>query len=335
MKAARLQVDDTIGIVSPSWGGAALFPHRIEQGIRFIHELGYKVKTAAHALNYEGYLSDSAENRVQDIHDMFLDPEIKAIIATIGGDHSCHLLPLLDFDLIASHPKIFMGYSDITVLNIAIWTMTGLTTFNGPAVMTDFAENPQMLAYTQRYMHKAIASPDPIGRINHSPWWTEETPDWGTMEDLTRPRMMLPTPGWTWLKPGIGSGKLIGGCIESLNHLRGTRYWPDWEGAILFIETSEDKPLPSTMDGLLMDYENMGVFDQIQGLLVGRPMRYSDVQKEALRSILLERTKRYKFPIITDMDFGHTAPQFTLPIGCMAQIDTKRQCFEIIEGAVV
>ena len=119
-KPPRLQPGDTVGIISPSWGGGARYPHRIERGAAHLRSLGFKVKIAPHALNSIGFVSDTPENRVADIHAMFLDPEVKAIIASIGGDHSCHLLPLLDFDLIAAHPKIFMGYSDITVLNVAI-----------------------------------------------------------------------------------------------------------------------------------------------------------------------------------------------------------------------
>ena len=127
---------------------------------------------------------------------------------------------------------------------------------------------------------------------------------------------------------------LIGGCIESLQHLRGTRYWPDWTGAILFVETSEEKPSPAEVDGILMDYENMGVFDQLAGLLVGRPMLYTDEERQALREVVLARTRRFDFPIIADMDFGHTAPQMTLPIGCRAVIDGDAHLFEIVEGAV-
>ena len=149
-KPSRLQPGDTVGIISPSWGGGAQYPHRIERGTAHLRSLGFKVKVAPHALNSIGFVSDTPENRVADIHAMFLDPEVKAIIASIGGDHSCHLLPLLDFDLIAAHPKIFMGYSDITVLNVAIYGQTGLVTFNGPALMTDFAEYPVCLLYTSR-----------------------------------------------------------------------------------------------------------------------------------------------------------------------------------------
>jgi muramoyltetrapeptide carboxypeptidase LdcA involved in peptidoglycan recycling len=142
-----------------------------------------------------------------------------------------------------------------------------------------------------------------------------------------------PSPGWTWLKSGRGEGPLIGGCIESLQHLRGTRFWPDFAGAILFLETSEEKPTPATVDGILMDYENMGVLAQLNGLLVGRPMAYSDEEKQALREVLLERCARFEFPIVCDMDFGHTSPQLTLPIGVRAQIDADALQVAIVEAA--
>jgi muramoyltetrapeptide carboxypeptidase LdcA involved in peptidoglycan recycling len=107
------------------------------------------------------------------------------------------------------------------------------------------------------------------------------------------------------------------------------------KGAILFIETSEEKPLPDTVDGILMDYQNMGILPGLQGLLVGRPMRYTTGEKQELREVILERTRPYSFPIISDMDFGHTAPQLTLPIGCRARIDTAHQALEITENAVL
>ena len=335
LKPPRLLPGDTIGIVSPSWGGAGKFPHRTQQGIEQLNALGFKVRLSPHALSHQGYVSDTAANRAQDINELFADPEIKAIIASIGGDHSCHLLPLLDFDLIARNPKIFMGFSDITVLNVAIWQQTGLVTFNGPALLTDFAEYPHMLDYTQEYFLKAVASGLPVGVVQPSPDWTEEFLDWEGQKDCERPRRMLPNPGWTWLKPGLAQGRLVGGCIESLQHLRGTPYWPDWKNTILFFETSEEKPSPETVDGILMDYQNMGVFDGLAGMLVGRPMGYSDEEKQRLRERILERTQGCSFPIITDMDFGHTSPQLTLPIGCQARMDSSQKCFEILEPAMM
>ena len=137
-----------------------------------------------------------------------------------------------------------------------------------------------------------------------------------------------------WLKHGKAEGVLIGGCIESLEHLRGTEFWPDFNGAMLFLETSEEKPSVALVDAILADYENMGVLEKLNGLLFGRPMGYTDEEKEALRRVILERTRKYSFPIISDMDFGHTSPMFTLPIGCEARIDSDSKTFEITEPAV-
>ncbi len=312
-----------------------MFPHRVAQGIAAIEALGYRARTASHALNHSGYVSDTPEHRAADIHELFVDPAVKMVLSAIGGDHACHLLPLLDFDLIAQNPKILMGFSDSTVLNVAVWQKAGLVTFNGPALLTDFAEYPRMLEYTREAFLRVVTRAEAPGELRPAETWTEEFLAWETRLDQTRPRAMLPSAGWTWLKEGQAQGRLLGGCLESLQHLRGTPYWPDWRGAIFFFETSEEKPEPETVDSMLMDYENMGVFEQINGMLVGRPMLYNDAEKQALRDVILERTRRYDFPVITDMDFGHTAPQMTLPLGCLAEIDTDQQRVAILESAVI
>lgn len=335
MKPPRFKEGDGIGVISPSWGGGAEYPHRVERGVEYLESLGFRVKIAPHAMNSIGYVSDTPENRVADIHEMFRDPEVKAIVAMIGGDHSCHLLPLLDFDLIRENPKILMGYSDVTVLNVAIWAKTGLVTFNGPALMVELAEYPEVFGYTERYMLRALCSGEPVGHVEPSAWWTEELLDWGEKKDLTRARTRQASGGWTWLKGRTAEGVLVGGCLESMQHLRGTPYWPDFDGEILFLETSEEKPEPEKVDGILMDYENMGVFERIRGLLFGRPMFYEPEERQQLREVILERMKRYDFPVVADMDFGHTSPMFTLPVGCRAVVDAERERFGIVEAAVL
>ena len=334
IKPPRLRLGDTIGIVSPSWGGAGAYPHRVERGVKHLESLGFKVKIAPHALNQRGSVSDTAENRVSDLHEMFVAPDVRAIVGTIGGNHSCHLLPWLDFDLIRAHPTILMGFSDITVLNVAIWAKTGLVTFNGPMLLTDFAEYPQMLEYTERSFTTTLGRAEPPGIIEPSPWWTEEFLDWSLKNDLERARQLEPAEGPMWLRQGFAEGPLIGGCIDSLEHLRGTAFWPDLRNAILFLETSEEKPSPSDVDAMLMDYQNMGVLEQIRGLLFGRPMRYSPPEKHELHQVLLDRSSAYDFPVVAELDFGHTAPQFVLPIGCRARIDTTKESIEILEGGV-
>lgn len=334
-KAVRLQRGDTVGIISPSWGGAGKLPHRVEQGVKQLETLGFKVKFGKHALNtLNDFVSDTAENRVSDIHELFQDDNVKAIISAIGGDHSCHLLPMLDYDLIAKNPKVFMGFSDVTVLNMALWVKSKLVTFNGPALLTDFAEHPAMLTYTKEYFLRTVTSTEPVGIVEPASEWTEEFLDWETQEDLTRARTLYPSPAWTWLKEGVAQGVLLGGCIESLQHLRGTPYWCDWQNAIFFFETSEEKPDPATVEGILTDYENMGVLEQLKGLIIGRPAYYSQEEKHYLDELVLERTAKYAFPIITGMDFGHTSPQFTLPVGCSARINSENKRFEILEAAV-
>lgn len=325
IKPPPLRPGDSVGIVAPSWCGPARFPHRLERGQRFV---------GPHAFGERGYVSGTPEERAADIHQFFLDASVRAIVAAIGGDHSCHLLPLLDWDLIARHPTIFMGFSDVTVLNLAIYARTGLVTFNGPAVMTDFGEFPAPFAYTVESMQRILGRPEPAGPVLPAPAWTEEFLDWGARADLSRPRVMQASPGWTWLKAGRGAGRLVGGCLESMQHLRGTPYWPDFEGAILFFETSEVVPSPAWVDAVLQDYETKGVLAQIRGLVVGRPYRYTPEQKAALHAVLLERTRAYAFPIVADVDFGHTAPQCTLPIGCPAELDAERRRFEVLEAAV-
>ncbi len=119
-----------------------------------------------------------------------------------------------------------------------------------------------------------------------------------------------------------------------MQHLRGTPYWPEWEEGILFLETSEEKPAPTKVDSILMDYENMGMLGQIRGLLFARPYGYSAEERRQLREVIMERTQRYDFPIVTDMDFGHTSPIFTLPVGCRASINIEDRRFAIVEAAV-
>lgn len=334
VKPPALAAGDTIGIVAPSWCGPARYPGRVERGAKFLRSQGYEVIVAPHAYGKDDYVSGTPEERVADIHQMFADESVRAIVAAIGGAHSCHLLPLLDWSLIGRHPKIFMGFSDISVLNLAIHRRTGLITFNGPMIMSEFAEDPSPLAYTLDYAWRALCRSMPVGEIVPAAEWTDDFLYWATDAELTNPRPLRPSPGWTWLRAGIAEGPLIGGCIESIEHLRGTGYWPEMQGAILFLETSEEKPSLATVDAMLQDYDNMGVFGQIAGLLFGRSMGYHESQRAGLRSLLLERTRNYGFPIVSDMDFGHIGPQVTLPIGCTACIDSAKGRVAITEAAV-
>lgn len=164
--------------------------HRADRSAQLSRKLG------RHALSTNGFVSDSPENRASDLHELFLDPSVHLILAAIGGDHSCHLLPLLDLDIVRRNPKPLVGCSDVTVLNVAIWSASGLVTFNGPALLTDFAETPGLPEYTKTWFLKAVADTAPIGRVTPATSWTEEFIDWTTKADLQRPRALQPSTGW-------------------------------------------------------------------------------------------------------------------------------------------
>lgn len=334
IKPPALRPGDTIGIVSPSWFGGEPFVPRAMRGIQTLERLGFRIRVGDHAFNNHGHVSDSAKNRVADIHAMFRAPDVRAIIATIGGDHSCHLLPHLDWDLVAANPKIFLGASDITVLNNAIWSRTGLVTFNGPSLMTEWAEYPEIPNISLRSAIDLLTKPEPFGVVPIAAEWTAEFLDWEAGEDLTRRRRHRPSEGVLRLVGGTASGTLVGGCLESLEHLRGTPYWPRTDGAILFLETSESCEGPASVDAMLMDYENMGVFDVIAGLVVARPYGMDDAERARFWEIVTERTAPFGFPVLGNLDFGHTSPQVTIPVGVAAELDATAGTLTITEAAV-
>jgi muramoyltetrapeptide carboxypeptidase len=341
IKAKTLKEGDTIGIVSPSSPMAARVKHRAEKGIKMLEEMGFNVRIGKNALNVSDHTAGTPEERAEDLNDFFRDDSVNGIISFIGGFHSNQVLKHLDLDAIRNHPKVFMGYSDITVLHMAIYTKADLVTFYGPAVLTQLAENPRMLPYTEEHFRKAVMSGLPIGKASPSLEWTDEVLNWFEKKDLERPRQMKRSLGWQWLREGSGEGEILGGCITSLLHLRGTPYWPDFNGKIFFWELSESsgdftKGEPaSRIDAHLTDLELSGVFDNLKGMIIGRPFGYSQEYTEKLKEIVLQRTRQYKFPILFGIDIGHTDPIMTIPLGVKTFIDSNEDRFEILESATI
>ncbi len=340
IKPKHLKKGDTIGILSPSASLAGLAPHRVEIGIKTLQKLGFKVKIGKHALKITNYTAGSPKERAEDINKFFSDKIVKAIFSFIGGNHSNQILKYLDFNLIKENPKIFLGYSDITVLQFTFYTQANLVSFYGPAVLTQFAENPEILPYTKEYFEKAIMTSKPIGRVAPSLKWTDEVLDWFKKEDLNRPRKMQKNNGWEWLKKGRAKWPILGGCISSMMHLRGTKYWPDFSNTILFWEISESDAdftkgeKPENIDAYLTNLELSNVFNQIKGMIIGRPPGYTKEQLELLKKIIRERTKNYHFPILFGVDVGHTDPMITIPLGAKIKLDSEKNIFEFIESGV-
>lgn len=340
IKPKLLKKGDTIGIISPSAPLAGLLPHRVENGIEMIEKMDFKVKIGKSALRVNGYTAGSAEERAQDINDFFGDKKTKAIFSFIGGNHSNQILKHLDFDLIKRNPKIFLGYSDITVLHFALNTQANLVSFYGPAVLTQFAENPEILPYTKRYLEKALMDVLPLGKIVSSSNWTDESLDWFKKEDLKRPRRMEKNKGWEWFKKGKEEGVILGGCISSMMHLRGTKYWPNFNNSILFWEIPESESdftkgeSLESVDSYLTDLESLGLFNQIKGMVVGRPFGYTQKQISLLKKTIYKKTKDHDFPILFGVDIGHTDPMITIPLGIKVRLDSVKNLFYFIESGV-
>lgn len=318
----RLEKGDTIGVVSPSSPVAAFCPRRLRRGVEELEKHGFKVKLAKHVSEKHKHTAGTVQQRVDDLHAMFKDDEVKAIICTIGGLNSNQLLEFLDYDLIKSHPKILMGFSDITALLDGIHAKTGLVTYLGPALLPQFGEFNGMLPYSWEYFEKVLMQSDDV-HVTASKEWTDEFTPWDTEDN--RPRIMKPNDGMKVLKPGKASGIVIGGNIGTFLLLNGTPYMPSLQNTILCVEEDEVET-PATMDRFFTQLRHIGAYAKIKGMFMGRFNSKVGFKKEdSLEEIVLEATEGFDFPILYDLDFSHTDPMITIPIGGMCNINTENK----------
>jgi muramoyltetrapeptide carboxypeptidase LdcA involved in peptidoglycan recycling len=345
IKPQRLRPGDKVAAISLSWGGPGTFPHRFEAGKQQLQkEFQLTVIETPNSLRDAAWLQRNPRARADDLMKAFLDPSIKAVFSTIGGDDSIRILPFLDLDVIRANPKIFMGFSDTTVTHMACYK-AGLASFYGPAIMAGFAENCGMFPYMVDSVRRTLFSPAPAGTISpNRNGWTSEMLDWADPKNQSRKRKLYPSTGWKFIQgSGIRKGHLLGGCFEILDWLRGTDYWPDpgkWQDAVLFLETSEEAPPPSAVQYGLRIYAAMGILKKLAGILFARPGGQISPDKfveyeEVLRQVVAEEEGLSDLPIIANMDFGHTDPMFVLPYGVQAEINCHTKQFAIIENTVI
>jgi muramoyltetrapeptide carboxypeptidase len=278
------------------------------------------------------WVSASAEERAADINAAFADPEVKLVLAAIGGLHSIQVLRHLDYELIAANPKLFQGYSDITVLHWALLRHAGLATLYGPALLTSLAEYPSVLPFTDHFVRKAWFENEPI-EFEPAIEWTDELLDFDVAADLERPRTKTQNEGWMPLRGGAAEGPLVVGCLESIAFfLAGTHAWPDLRGAILAVEPADTPASPAIADACLSVLDEHGVLEDVAALVVGRPCRYSASQRELLWRAVKARTAPYALPVLANVDFGHSDPFHPIPNGVRARIDVDELQFETLES---
>lgn len=329
IKPKHLVIGDKIGVVSPS-SSIAAFPGRLKRGIKAIEDLGLKAVLGKNAKKFFGYNAGTAQERTEDINNFFLDSNVKAIICSTGGLNANAVLPLLDYNLIKNNPKIFCGFSDITVLNIAIIKKAGLITFNGPTVLPTFGEFGKPLEFTLNYFKKALFSPEPIGKLDYPKEFSEEDLWWETEDN--RPRKMVSATLPKTVRKGIAKGFLLGGNLNTICIMGGTEFFPNFTGSILFLE-DEGESVALT-ERRLVYLEQLGVFDKIKGIIYGRPCNFiTESDDRSLYDILKDFGDKYNLPILADIDIGHTNPIFTMPLGVTAKLDAANKTIRILESA--
>ena len=307
----RLKPGDTIGLIAPS--GPARHPDDIERGVAAVTALGFKVVAGPSCYAKWGYMAGPEALRVADIQAVFEDPAIDGIFCMKGGDGAPRLLDRLDYDGIARHPKVFLGYSDITALHLALNQRCGFMTFHGPMPVSDFIR-PGFGEYERVSLLNAIGGADPMGDI-------------GQPEDASAVET---------LSPGVATGRLTGGNLALICALMGTPFEIDTRGKILLIEDVDEANY--RIDRMLTQLRLAGKLDQAAGIAIGQftDCEPRDASKrmplaEVLASILLPLSK----PILSNLSFGHGPHKATLPLGAEAILDADAGCLRVTEAAVI
>jgi len=303
---------------------AAWYPERFERGVRALEEyLGLVPVVAKHVYQASGFTSGSQEERGKALVEMLGDPDIRAIIFSIGGFNSAELLPLIDIKLLRRLPKIIMGYSDATALLLGIQSLGGWVTYYGPMVMTQFGEYPKPHSYTLNNLRSILFNPSKPITLSDPKEWTNEFLDWGSNSWLERSRHYNVQSKRVVWRSGNGEGYLFGGNIETINFLIGTPYLRLPEQIVLFWEATEAEASLPRIRRALTHFNQAGIMQHVCAMLIGRSPDCSPMAGETLESVVLECTKHYSFPIIADLAFGHTDPMITLPIGMPVRVQAS------------
>ena len=338
-----------ISIVSLSSGiaGEPSARFELEIGLKRLEEYGLNVKFMPNALKGIEYTSAHPEKRAEDLLQAFLDPETDLILTTIGGDDTYRLLPyLFDNDELARAvtDKIFLGFSDTTI-NHYMLHKVGIPTFYGQAFIPDICElSHEMLPYTRRYFEELITT-GTISEITPADVWYEERKAFSP-EQVGKPLTSHKNSGFELLQGSpVFSGKILGGCICTIfDMFDGGRYadmpelckkyklFPDkeeWQGRILLLESSEEKPSPQKYQKALEYLKAVGVFDAVSGVLIGKPM--DEAYTEEYKDLLIQAIDNPELPVVCNLNIGHAMPRCIIPFGKDAIVDTNKQSIRFID----
>lgn len=347
----KLNKNDTVAIISLSSGvlGEDFAKHQLNLAIKRLKNFGLNIKIMGNSLKGIDYIKNHPEKRAKDLKNAFKDNSIKAIFCAIGGEDTYKTLPFLmedkEFlDLLKNNPKIFSGFSDTTINHLMFYKL-GLRTYYGMNILNDIAElDEKMLSYTEKYFLEYFNNNENI-LIKPSKTWYEERKNFSKNELNTSRISHIENRGFELLQgSNIFKGELYGGCIESIySAISGYRNLEQKEitkkynlilkdkelkNKILFLETSENKTTPNELKKILREFEDFGLFENISGLIVGKPQDevYYEEYKKIYKEVLNE-----KIPILYNVNFGHSYPRTILAYGAEIEVNANKNQIKYLE----
>lgn len=305
MLGKKLKKGDTIGIIAPA---SCTTYEKVLEAKKNIEDMGYQVILGECTKKQWYSYAGTDEERAEEINSFFADKSIDAIICMRGGYGCNRLIELLDFEVIKRNPKIFVGYSDITTLHIALNEKANLITFHGPMAVSNFTGNYNRDTYENF-----------IEMLSNSKY--EQS-----IKNITKELKVL--------NEGRAKGKLVGGNLATLIATLGTEYDLDYNGKILFLEEIGEKTYK--IDRLLNQLKKHGVFEKIEGLVLGDFKNcIQDSEKDmTLLEVFQNYFKELKKPVIYNFESGHSEPMLTLPLGAICEIDTYNKEIKVLERVV-
>lgn len=315
----KLKPGDEIRVIAPARSIGILSDELKSIANKRLSELGYKVTFGNHVDEMDDFKSSSVESRVADLHDAFSDKNVKGILTVIGGFNSNQMLDYIDWELINNNPKVFCGYSDITILNNAIYAKTGLVSYSGPHY-SSFGQK-LYFDYTLDYFEKCCVGSEPF-TVKASSKWSDDP--WYKDQDG---RNIEKNNGFIVINEGKAEGTIIGANLCTLNLLQGTQYMPSLAESILFIE--DDAHADGTdvveFDRNLQSLIQLPDFKGVKGIVIGRFQKAANMTDDLLIKIIKTKKELDKIPVIAGVDFGHTDPKITIPIGGKAGLNTNSE----------
>jgi muramoyltetrapeptide carboxypeptidase LdcA involved in peptidoglycan recycling len=312
-----------VRVIAPSRSLALLSADVRSRADERLARLGLRVTFGAHAEECDEFGSSSVSARISDLHAAFADTNVTAILTAIGGFSCNQLLAGLDYDLIARHPKLLCGYSDITALQCAMLSRAGLVSYSGPHYSTFGVQKgaEYTIAAFLRCTQRSASIPWRASQTwSDDAWWLDQ-----------ETREFLRNPGPVVLSEGDAEGRLIGGNLATFCMLCGTPFMPPLDGAVLFLEDeggSLDRA-PMVFDRWLQVLAHQPDFARVRCLLLGRFTRSSPVSEAQLRASLHSRPHLRDIPVVAGLDFGHTLPMATLPIGGSVRVSARYDRLEL------